>query len=199
LGGKVSDTVPGVTPPREEIAALRQLVKQAGKMKPAEGERIAGEVAAKYPRESDPLVRLEIVRTLAVLPGAAAEATLREAAKDSDADVRVAVCHALGKRKGAVASEVLRERLAGDTDLDVRLAAAKSLGEIRDPASVAALGTALQDRDPAMQYQAVCSLRKVAPSDLGNDVERWRQYVKDGSVAPAKSLPLAEQFRGLFR
>ncbi len=199
LGGKVSDTVPGVTPPREEIAALRQLVKQAGKIKPAERERIVGEVAAKYPRESDPLVRLEIVRTLAAFPGAAAEAALREAAKDSDADVRVAVCHGLGKHKGAVASEVLRERLASDTDLDVRLAAARSLGEIRDPTSVAALGTALQDRDPAMQYQAVCSLRKVAPTDLGNDVERWRHYVKDGSVAPAKSLPLAEQFRSLFR
>jgi len=43
------------------------------------------------------------------------------------------------------------------------------------------------------------SLRKVAPTDLGNDVERWRQFVKDGSVAPAKSLPLAEQFRSFFR
>ena len=106
---------------------------------------------------------------------------------------------ALGKQKGATASEVLRERLASDTDLDVRLAAAEALGEIRDPASVPALGVALQDRDPAMQYQAVCSLRQVAPTDLGNDVERWRQYVKDGSIAPPKSVPLAEQFRNIFR
>lgn len=199
MGGKVSDTVPGITPPRQQIADLRELVKQAAKIKPEERERISGEVAAMYPGESDPLVRLEVIRTLGVFPGASAEATLRQAAKDSDADVRVAVCQSLGKHQAATASEVLRERLASDTDLDVRLAAAKALGEIRDPTSVTALGAALQDRNPAMQYQAVCSLRKVAPTDLGNDVERWRQYVKDGSVDPPKSLPLAEQFRSIFR
>jgi HEAT repeat protein len=93
---------------------------------------------------------------------------------------------------------VLRERLASDTDIDVRLAAADALGEIRDPASVAALGAALEDRDPSMQHQAVRSLRKVAPTDLGNDVERWRQYVKDGSIAPAKPFSLAEHVRSLF-
>jgi len=144
------------------------------------------------------LVRLEVVRTLGAFPEAA-EATLRQAAKDSDADVRVAVCQALGRQKGAVALEVLRERLAGDTDIDVRLAAAKSLGEVRDPAAVKALGAALEERDPAMQYQAVCSLRKVSPNDLGNDVERWRQYLRDGAIAPTRPVSLAEWFHSFFR
>lgn len=198
MGGKVSDTVPGITPPRERIATLRQLAKQAGKTKAEERARLSGEVAAMYQGESDPLVRLEVVRTLGSLPEAA-EATFRQAAKDPDADVRVAVCQALGKRKGPVALEVLRERLAGDTDMDVRLAAAKALGEIRDPASVEALGAALQERDPAIQYHAVCSLRKVAPTDLGNDVERWRQYVRDGAIAPSRPVSLADRFHSFFR
>ena len=197
-GGKVTDTVPGITPPRERIAALRLLAKEAASAKPSEREQIAARVAEMYPRETDPLVRLEVVRTLAALPGPAVAATLRQAAKDSDADVRVAVCKSLGKRRDAVASEVLRDRLAADTDLDVRLAAAEGLGEIRDPASVAALGAALEDRDPALQYRAVCSLRKVAPKDLGNDVDRWRQYAKDGTIAPPKPVSLAERFYSLF-
>jgi len=172
--------------------------KQAASASPEQREQIAAQVAAAYPREPDPLVRLEMVRTLGACPGPTAEATLREAAKDKDADVRVAVCRALGKQPGTTASEVLRERLASDSDIDVRLAAAEALGSIRDPSSVAALGTALEDRDPAMQYQAVKSLRRVAPVDLGNDVDRWRQYVKDGSIAPAKPFSLAEAIRNLF-
>jgi HEAT repeat protein len=93
---------------------------------------------------------------------------------------------------------VLRERLASDSDVDVRLAAAESLGTIRDPASMAALAAALDDRDPAMQHRAVQSLRQIAPNDLGNDADRWRQYVKDGTIAPAKPFSVAETVRSLF-
>jgi HEAT repeat protein len=197
-GGKISDTVPGITPPRERIAELRKLAKQAAASGAGGREQIAAQVAASYFKEPDPLVRLEIIRVLGACPGATAESTLREAAKDKDADVRVAVCRSFGKHRGATASEVLRERLAGDSDVDVRLTAAEALGGIRDPASVTALAAALDDRDPAMQYQAVQSLRRVAPTDLGNDVDRWRQYVKDGSIAPAKPFSLAETVRSLF-
>ena len=196
--GRVTDTVPGITPPRERIVALRLLVKEKSNAQPAEREQISARVAEMYPKETDPLVRLEIVRTLAAFPGQAADAIVRQAAKDSDADVRVAVCKALVKRRDALALDLLRDRLAADTDLDVRLAAAEGLGEIHDPASVAALGAALEDRDPAIQYRAVCSLRKAAPKDLGNDVDRWRQYVKDGTIAPPRPISLAERFNSVF-
>lgn len=195
LGGRVSDTVPGITPPRERILALKQIAKQAAAASSEERERIAVQVAEGYPRETDPLVRLEIIRTLGSCPGPTAEATLAEAIKDKDADVRIAVCQAFGKHRNKAASQVLQERLGADSDLDVRLAAAKALGEVRDPDCAAALGAALEDRNPAMQYQAVCALRKVAPVDLGNDVERWRQYAKDGSIAPPRPVSLAERLR----
>ncbi len=198
LGGRVSDTVPGITPPRERIAAFRQLGKQARQAGPETCERIARQVAEQYPRETDPLVRLQMVRTLGECGGPTAEAALREAAKDSDADVRVAVCRALARHAGPGASEMLRERLAGDTDADVRLAAAEALGTLRDPAALPALGAALDDRDPAIQYRAVSALRRLAPVDLGNDVDRWRQYVKDGTIAPPKPVSLAERLRSLF-
>jgi hypothetical protein len=197
-GGRVTDNVPGITPPREQIAALRVAAKEAAKTPPAQREQIAANIAATYQGEPDPLVRLEIVRTLGAYAGPAAAAALRGAARDSDADVRIAVCRALAKQRGEIASEVLRERLASDTDVDVRLAAAESLGELRDPSSLAALGLALEDRDPAMQYRVVSSLRRIAPVDLGTDVERWRLYVKDGTIAPPKSVSIAERFRSLF-
>jgi HEAT repeat protein len=190
--GRLTDDVPGITPPWQRIAALKLLAKDGPKSGP-EREETAARVAGMYAGEPDPLIRLEVVRTLGAFPGPAAAEALRGAAKDSDSDVRVAVCQAIAKHRDAVASEVLRERLAADTDLDVRLAAAEALGELRDPASIQALGTALEDRNPAMQYRAVCSLRKVAPNDLGNDVDRWRQYAKDGTIAPPKPVSLAER------
>jgi HEAT repeat protein len=72
---------------------------------------------------------------------------------------------------------MLRELYAGDVDLDVRLAAARALGQTRDPAAMATLAIGLEDRDPAMQYRTVKALRQIAPQDLGDDVERWRQYL----------------------
>ena len=81
-------------------------------------------------------------------------------------------------------------------DADVRLAAAKALGETKNREAVAALGEALDDSDPAMQYRAVLSLKQVTGKDLGNDVNRWQQYVKGEPPEPTPSL--AERIRRLF-
>lgn len=198
LSGKSSDTVPGIVPPQERIAALKKLAGEAPSKDPAERERIAAELAAQYPRETDPMIRVAMVRALAACSGPAAAGALREAAKDSDSDVRIAVCKALGRQKGPEATAVLRELFAGDMDVDVRLAAARALGQTRDPAAMATLATGLEDRDPAMQYRAVTSLRKIAPQDLGDDVERWRQYLQGQPAPPAKTPSLAERFGRLF-
>ena len=73
---------------------------------------------------------------------------------------------------------LLSEALRSDVDADVRLAAAEALGETKNPAAVAALGEALSDSDPAMQYRAVLSLQQATGKDFGTSVERWQQYVK---------------------
>ncbi len=197
-GGKVADSVPGLTPPAEQIAALKKLAKEAGSKGPAEQEQAAAELATRYARETDPLIRAEIVRTLGEYRVGAALAGVCQAAKDSEPDVRVVACKALARQKGPDATLTLREMLAGDVDVDVRLAAARALGEIRDPEAVPTLGAALEDRDPAMQYRAVSSLRSVAPEDLGNDVERWRQYVKGETPGPPKSVSLVERIRRIL-
>jgi HEAT repeat protein len=195
FAGKVSDTVPGITPPSQRIADLKKLATGAVPKDPADRERIASELAATCPRETDPLIRAATVAALGAYPGPAALAALAGAAKDSEPGVRIAVCKALARQRGPEATAMLRQVFAGDVDVDVRLAAARALGETRDPAAVATLGAALEDRDPAMQYRAVGSLRKVAPQDLGNDVERWRQYVEGQSGQPGSTPLLAEPIR----
>ena len=109
----------------------------------------------------------------------------------------MAACEAWGKRNDAQAVSLLSEALRSDVDSDVRLAAAKALGETKNPAAVAALGEALSDSDPAMQYQAVLALKQSTGKDLGDNVERWQQYVK-GELPKDPTPSLADRVRRLF-
>jgi len=187
FGKRTTDTVPGLTPPADRVAALRAMAKQGQTGDAQSQERISGELEAAFRQEADPWIRQQMIRAVGPYRTASADAVLKSALNDASAEVRVAACLAWGKRGGPEAVTLLGQVLASDVDLDVRQAAVKALGETRDRQAVASLAPALEDRDPAMQYLAVQSLRKTTGEDFGNDVERWRQYVA-GNPPPPPSL-----------
>jgi HEAT repeat protein len=188
-----SDEVPGVRAPAERIATLRKMRQKAGWAKPEEQQRLSTELAAAYEGEEDPLIRVEIVRAIGRCSTPAAASVLRSALDDSDAGVRQVACKAWGRRGGPEAAAELTRILSSDVDKDVRLTAAVALGETGDPNAVAALGEVLAERDPAMQYVAVKSLREVTGEDLGNDVSRWREYVQREAPSSSDPASLAER------
>jgi HEAT repeat protein len=196
FASKTSDVVPGVPSPAERIALLREVGKKS--FSSEEQERIAGELAAVYREENDPLIRVEIVRALGGYQAEAAVSVLRTALNDANGDVRIAACKAWGRRQDEEAVAQLSRVLGSDTDIDVRLAAAEALGETGQPGAVAALGQALEDRDPAMQYRAVASLREVSGEDFGSDLQQWREYVKGELPRPRKPVSVVERFRRMF-
>jgi HEAT repeat protein len=195
--GPASDTLTGVVPPREQIEKLKKLSEASAAATPAERVKISEQLAAQIRTEKDPLIRLEIIRTMGKYPGPAADDILKRALSDPEARIRVVACEAWGKRNDAAAVALLSEALRSDVDADVRIAAAQALGETKNPAAVAALGEALNDSDPAMQYRAVLSLQQATGKDFGNSVDRWQQYVKgEHHEQPAPSL--ADRARHLF-
>ena len=136
------------------------------------------------------------------IPTETAAAVLFAGMKDPDPEVRVAICEAWGTRASIVtkpirgaqparseedaATRLLATALSGDTDVNVRLAAARSLGKIKnDPRAVGALGIALKDQDPALQYRAVASLKEISHQDFGNNVVKWQQYVRQRRASNA--------------
>ena len=198
LRRRFSDKVPGVRAPGERIATLRKMRQKAGWAKPDEQQRISAELTAAYQGEEDPLIRVEIVRAAGRYSTPAAGSLLHSALDDSDANVRQVACEAWGRRGGPEAAAELARVLSSDVDKDVRLAAAQALGEAGDRSAVAALGEVLAERDPAMQYVAVQSLREVTGEDLGNDVSRWREYVQREAPPSSEPASLAERAPARF-
>jgi HEAT repeat protein len=142
------------------------------------------ELAAALTEETDPIVRAEMVRTLATLPTAAASEALKRALNDPSDFVRVACCQALGKRGGADSVENLASVLRSEKNTEVRLAATRALGEIKDEGAVRALGIALEDSNVAMQHQAMVSLENSTGKYFGTDVNAWRAFAQGQEVTP---------------
>jgi hypothetical protein len=179
------------------LEAMQQLTKGLASKPPDEQQRIVADLAQRIQSESDPIVRREIVRAMGTTKSDLAGAVLISALQDSNAQVRETACVAWGERGGPESVRALSGILSTDTNLDVRLAATKALGRIKDPGAVPALAVALEDRNPALQYRAVESLRTAAPVDLGEDVDAWRQYAKTGHAEP-KPVSVAERFWKIF-
>lgn len=181
--------------PHQRIEKLRALAKKAETMTPEDHARYATQLAQEIGHEQDALVRAQIVRTLGKMNAPAADEALSAAMADPDHEVRLACCTVWGDRGGAESAKLLGEMLRNDADQDVRLAATRALGQIQDPTAIAALGDALDDRDPALQWRAVQSLRSSSGRDLGDNVDTWRLYVRGEYSDPPT---LAERLRKLF-
>jgi hypothetical protein len=177
--------VPGVVSPADRIKELGELAQKAPTTTdPGQREGICQDLAQQIHKELDSIIRSEILRTLAAYGGPTAAAVLHKAVKDPDADVRKIVCDLWARRADAESAQVLADMLAHDRDKDVRMAAARGLGQSHEQIAKQALGAALDDNDPAMQYCAMVSLKTVTGKDFGNDVNKWRQYIKTGNVPP---------------
>jgi HEAT repeat protein len=194
--GPATDTLAGVVTPAQRKEQLKKLAADAPKASPEQRQALSEQIAASIRTEQDPLIRIEILHALGAYPGPSADAVLKAAMTDHDANVRIAACEAWGQRGDDQAVEVLSTALSSDADANVRMTAAKALGATRNPSAMKPLGEALNDSDPAMQYMAVLALKQATGKDFGNNVEHWQQYVKDGTPPPPPSL--TERLQRLF-
>ncbi len=147
--------------------------------------------------EHDPRVRVGILEVAAGFDTPAAASICRGAMEDPDERVRMAACAAWRERGGSDAVELLATRYRTDAEIDVRLRALRELGQLGDKAAVPVLAKALEDPDPAVQYRAVGALKRVSGRDLGDDVNKWREWAADPDGSAAE-WTIAEGFRQLF-
>ena len=178
----------------EELAADAKKAKAGSH---ADQVEFTQKLAAEVLDEHDPRVRCVILDTVADFETPAAGAICAGALEDPDERVRMAACTAWRKRGGSEAVEHLATRYRTDREIDVRLRALRELGELGDKEAVPVLAKALEDGDPAVQYRAVGALKKVSGRDLGDDVNKWREWAADPAGSAAE-WSIAEEFRKLF-
>ena len=185
--------------PAMRIDAVRQFAARADGTDSKDQQKYTDLLARQIQIEPDPLVREAIIHAAAEFHTPLAHQILEAGLKDDSPLVRVACCQSLGKRGQATAVANLATILRNDDDKDVRLAATEALGNIKDPTAVAALAIALDDRDPALQFVGVQSMRSITGKDYGGDVAAWRQ-VAAGKTPPEPPAPsIAERLREATR
>lgn len=181
----------------QRVTALAADAKAARSAGPAGQQEFTDRLVSEMLGEHDPRVRCRILEVAADFDTPAAVAICKGALQDPDDTVRMEACAVWARRGGPEAVPLLAARSTADTELDVRLRALRMLGELGDERAIPVLAKALEDPDPAVQYRAVGALKQVSGRDLGNDVNRWREWAADPEGSAAE-WSIAEGFRSLF-
>jgi hypothetical protein len=177
----------------EELQAWGQ---QAPQMSAERRREVAQTITTKLGQEANVALLQQSAWTLGRLQIPEADEGLKLLSEHASAEVRTASCLAWRYRGGNEAREALARILNSDTDGDVRVAAARQLGYFRDPESIAALGIALDDPSPALQYRAVESLKRITGENYGDDAAAWREFVAGGQAKPGPEPSWAERMVG---
>ena len=173
----------------DRISAIKRQGETARNATLPERQRIAQTLAQQIQREENPLLRQHLVRAVAICRTPLAGSVMRAALSDEDIDVQIEACRAWGRWGTDESVQVLGQVISNESAaLDVKLAAATALAGSKQPGTVQALSVALEEgRNPALQHQAVQSLKEVTNQDLGNDVVAWRNFagVSSQDIGPA--------------
>jgi HEAT repeat protein len=198
VGRKTTEQKLNIKTPEDHLEELRELAKSAPKKSPEEQSRIADTLAAEIQEEQDPLMRRQILRTLAEYPTPVSMNILIAGLADADVEVRRVACQSLGRVGGPQAVQELTRVSTSDTDIDVRISAVRALGATSEKAALVPLVDALADRDPAIQFRAQESLRTLSGHDYGADVQAWREYANTGKSNAAEVSEAERLRRSLF-
>lgn len=185
--------------PKMRIDTVNEFASRADGTDSKEQREYTDQLARQIQIEPDPLVRAAIVRATAEFHTPLAYQILEAGLRDNDPQVRIACCRALGARAEARSVQGLAGVLRDDEEKDVRLAATEALGKIKDPGAMAAIAVALDDRDPALQFVGVQSMKSLTGKDYGGDVAAWRQVAAGKSPPEPPPPSIAERIREATR
>jgi HEAT repeat protein len=180
------------------LEQIRAIEGNAAGFDPVKQQQVAAELTRLIQEDRNTVLRVAAIRSLAAFPVSLSEQGLQLAITDVDPEIRMAACQALASSGNPNAASILSGLVESDPDLDVRLAATRGLAGSSDPNSLRALGIALNDSNPALQYRAVQSLKSSTGYRYGDDIALWKAWMR-GESPPEPSPSIAERLLPVWR
>jgi hypothetical protein len=177
---------------RQRQSEMRLIRSQIASMSPDEQERWSKIASEVFDQETSQELRREIVMAMEHSPHADAESVLIKACSDKNDKVRLAACKALANRSSETASKMLATVAQTDKTMSVRLAAIRALGTYRTDDAKSLLRRALDEKSPAIQYEATVALKTMTGRDFNGEVELWRQFL-DGQPIEEPTTSFTEK------
>jgi len=182
----------------QRVDEMRLLQRQFASMPDEEQTRWVRQLDSILKTETSPEIRREAVLALErVSQRQDAVATIASLSKDKNEKVRLAVASALGNHDNPQASSALMAMAQTDASTNVRLVATKALGKHPTEEVRAFLASRLEDRSPAMQYQASLALKDITGKDYGGDIESWKRFLQ-GEDVPEPRPSLADSLQSML-
>lgn len=182
----------------QRVDELRRLRSQIARMPSEEQARWVTTVSKIAKEETSPELRREAVLVLQqVMDRGDAVAAVTPLVRDKNDKVRLTVAQALGTQSNPEAASALMAMASSDSSRVVQLAAIESLGKHPSNEVQQLLASKLEDRSPAMQYQASLALKKITGKDYGGDIDSWRRYLA-GEDVPEVRPSLADSMKSIL-
>ncbi len=173
----------------QRVDEMRLLKAQIGRMSDDEQSKWIAQIAQIVATETSPEIRREAVLALQPVIGRSdAVDAIAALATDKNEKVRLAVTRSFGSEANPKSTKALMAMAQSDASNNVRLAATKALGKHPTPEVRSFLAGKLEDRSPAMQYQASLALKDQTGKDFGGDIELWKRFL-NGEEVPEPSRP----------
>ncbi|MGN6544135.1 MAG: HEAT repeat domain-containing protein [Aureliella sp.] len=167
----------------QRLEQLELIDAQLASMSPQDREKWAVQLEKIVTSDTSAEMRARSAAVLAKIDSEAAIRGLNAASTDEVEKVRLAVCRAWGLRNDEHARDMLLSLAKTDDSDDVRQAALASLGSFDSPDVRAMLVECLDNKNPAIQQQAVIALRSITGRDYGGDFDAWKRYAGGEDVA----------------
>jgi len=167
----------------QRIEELELLDSQLTSYAPDDQLRWAMQLETLIQSDPSPELRARAVQALAKIQNDTVTRALNRASADDIEKVRMAAAKSWGTQKTTPAREMLLSMATSDTSNSVRAIAIRSLGNFEDPEVRQSLAGMIDDRSPAIQYEAAQSLVKLTGRNYGGDFASWKKFL-NGEVVP---------------
>ncbi len=185
----------------DRLEELKLLDAQIVRMNADDQNRWAVTLRKLMEKESSAEMRAQIALSISNIKSPDTQQTLAMASTDEVEKVRLAACKAWKKQEPEVASDGLLQLARKDESVHVRQAAIEALANFDGPNTRAALGEFLDDRSPAVQFQAASSLQRMTGRNYGGDFQSWKRFLDGEDVSeptgPSLTARIMESIPGL--